>query len=132
MRDDAELYGATAQEWLDRWDAGETVWSIEMGGMGPGYEQAIQVMAAELLRILIAGEYDAALWEDDSRWAIDKNSIQNNAHENKTIIGLEPSGAQYGAALNLAIHLYRQGPVAVFNKEQVKDRHIQISKKFPI
>src|SRR5947207_3276662 len=29
-----ESYGADATDWLARWDAGRSVWSIEMGGMG--------------------------------------------------------------------------------------------------
>lgn len=32
----------TCEEALARWDAGETVFTAEMGGLGPGYEQAIQ------------------------------------------------------------------------------------------
>lgn len=34
-------YGKDAQEWLSRWDEGRSVWSISMGGFGPGYEQAL-------------------------------------------------------------------------------------------
>ena len=49
-----KFYGKDAVEWLRRWDAGEGVWSIEMGGIGPGYEQCIQITAAEILRYMIA------------------------------------------------------------------------------
>lgn len=27
-------FGATAQEWLQRWDDNKHVWSVEMGGIG--------------------------------------------------------------------------------------------------
>lgn len=35
---------ATNETALAAWDAGEPVWSCDMGGMGPGYEQCIQIM----------------------------------------------------------------------------------------
>ena len=46
------LYGhhETVDGLLAAWDRGETIWSIELGGLGPGYEQAIQVCAVELAR----------------------------------------------------------------------------------
>lgn len=28
---------------LKRWDAGDPIWSIEMGGLGPSHEQCIQI-----------------------------------------------------------------------------------------
>ena len=40
----------TAREQVERWDAGQSIWTLEMGGMGPGYEQAIQVLAIEITR----------------------------------------------------------------------------------
>ena len=41
------------------------------------------------------------------------------------------SGAQVGAAIQLAAHLYRKGPRACMEDEAVKDRHIQVSKAMP-
>lgn len=35
---------------LAKWDAGEAIWSVQLGGIGPGYEQTIQVLIMELLR----------------------------------------------------------------------------------
>ena len=40
----------TAAELVAAWDRGDLVPTIEMGGLGPGYEQAIQVLMIELLR----------------------------------------------------------------------------------
>src|SRR5581483_2130454 len=40
---ETQLYGTNAADWLARWDAGRAVWSIEMGGLGPGYEQCIHI-----------------------------------------------------------------------------------------
>src|SRR5271166_5092790 len=39
-----------AKEQLRRWDNGDSIWSIEMGGFGPGYEQALQICAIEIVR----------------------------------------------------------------------------------
>src|SRR5688500_14839117 len=43
---------ANVDEALAAWDAGEAVQSIEMGGLGLGYEMAIQYVAFELMRAL--------------------------------------------------------------------------------
>lgn len=45
-----QTYGKTVEDVLRRWDEGSSVWSVEMGGLGPGYEQCIQVLAMELIR----------------------------------------------------------------------------------
>lgn len=51
MKDDSNgVYATDAGEQLRRWDSGDPIWTIEMGGMGPGYEQAIQVLAIEIVR----------------------------------------------------------------------------------
>lgn len=126
-----ETYGADAKDWLERWDAGKTVWSIEMGGLGPGYEQAIQMAAAELLRFVIEKNYDRDALADGETWAEIRDEIQNASFANPVIDSLGLSGAQFGAALNVAMNLYRHGPRFVMNDERVKDRHIQVSKNFP-
>lgn len=126
-----ETFGADAADWLARWDAGHTVWSILMGGIGPGYEQCIQVTAAEILRHLLDVKYDTEAWEDDEVWSRDRDAIEKAGFANEQIEKLGLSGAQWGAALNLALCLYRCGPRAVMTDERVKDRHIQVSKNFP-
>jgi len=125
------LYGKDAQDWLDRWDAGKGVWSIEMGGIGPGYEQAIQITAAEILRHMLSENYDHSKWESTEGWKKDRDKIEKHSFENKTIKNFGLSGAQYGGALNLASNLFRMGPRKVMKDERVKDRHIQVSKYFP-
>lgn len=127
-----ESYGADARDWLSRWDAGRSVWSIEMGGLGPGYEQAIQITVAEILRHLLAKQYDSAKWEDRAAWETDRKAIEEYGFANERINALGLSGAQWGAALNLAGQLYRRGPQEVMADERVKDRHIQVSRVFPV
>lgn len=126
-----EMYGATVEDWLARWDEGRTVWTIEMGGLGPGYEQAIQITVAELVRHMIEAAYVADAWQDEKVWKQDRETIEKAAFANETISNLGLSGAQYGAALNVATNLYRRGPLAVFTDKRVKDRMIQASKNFP-
>jgi len=124
-------YGKDAKDWLARWDKGDSVWSIEMGGMGPGYEQAIQITAAELLRFLLEKKYDIKSWEDEATSKRDRDEIHKASLEIPKIKDLGLSGAQYGAALNIASMIYNKGPVAVMTDERVEDRKIQVSKNFP-
>lgn len=125
-----QMYGADAAEWLKRWDEGRSVWSIEMGGLGPGYEQCIQIVAAEVVRFLLkanphnqdlidnwkekwSGEIDKALWAD------------------KRINDLGLSGAQAGAGKNLGSRMYMDGPRKVMAEPSIKDRHIQVQRALP-
>lgn len=126
-----DLYGADAADWLARWDAGRGVWSIEMGGLGPGYEQCIHITAAEILRHLLAAKYDAALWQDKDTWARDRELIEKDGFANPVIEKLGLSGAQWGAAMQVATKLYMDGPRKIMNLSELKDRHIQVSKNFP-
>lgn len=128
---EVDMYGADAQDWLSRWDAGKTVWTIEMGGMGPGYEQAIQITVAELLRHMVESSYDHKLWSDEDKAKSDSDAIDKASHEIEAIKILGLSGAQYGAAKQVASKLYMDGPRGVMTQEAVKDRHIQVSKNFP-
>lgn len=124
-------YGADAADWLKRWDSGEGVWSIEMGGLGPGYEQAIQITVAEVLRIMIAGAFDASRWMHSEQWKADREKIEEEGFKNDTIERMGLSGAQWGAALNLAARLYANGPITVLTDKRIEDRKIQVSKSFP-
>lgn len=126
-----QMYGADATEWLRRWDAGERVWSISMGGLGPGYEQCIQITTAEILRHLLAEKYDVEKWSDADAWKRDRAVIEKAGFANATIDNLGLSGAQWGAAMSLATALYRQGPRKIMADEEVKDRHIQVMRNFP-
>ena len=127
----SELYGKTSGELLERWDAGQGTWTVDMGGMGPGYEQCIQIMMFEYLRHLLAEGYNAKLWDDDligkDKWRSDRKKI--DLAVDNIIDPLQPSGAQVGAALSLAIAFYRRGPLDVL--EECDDRRIQVSKQMP-
>jgi len=126
-----ELYGADAAAWLKRWDDGNTCWTIEMGGLGPGYEQCIHITCAEILRCMLAKQYDAGNWSTTESWERDREEIETMSHENKTIKNLGLSGAQWGAALQIAANLYLDGPRKLMTDERLKDRLIQVSRAFP-
>lgn len=125
---DEQLYGKDAADVLARWDAGRSVWSVEMGGLGPGYEQALQITAFEILRHLLSAKYDAAAWVSTEAWKVDRDKIEKAVFP--VVDGLGLSGAQWGAALHIAFRQYRDGPL-VFIKSAPDDRKIQVSKDWP-
>ena len=123
-----QSYGADAADWLRRWDEGRSVWSVEMGGLGPGYEQCIQITAAEILRWLLAEELEID-GISDSDWKVAVKRIEKEVMYTKPVSELGLSGAQWGAAHNLAMCIYRRGPIAALTDEAVKDRLIQCSNR---
>lgn len=128
MLDDRGRF-TTCAEVLEAWDNGGAVWSIEMGGIGPGYEQAIQVLAMELLRELIAKDFR---WTDDSK----ADSINARALLNPVVSVVDKwpdcgfSGAQVGAAMQIACKFHKMGPTVALDSAP-EDRRTMISKNWP-
>ncbi len=127
MTKEYELVASDAREQLRRWDAGDTIWSIEMGGLGPGYEQAIQVLAIEIVR----DEIDKPLpnpapreWGNETIGRIDYRKPDGTF----TCGGF--SGAQVAAAKQIAYKWLEVGPVKL-HKMVAEDRHIQVSNTWP-
>lgn len=118
---DSGFYPKDIKDAVERWDRGETVWSVEMGGLGPGYEQAIQFGMIELLRRLIGVD----LPKNNEPW---NDFLDGHLHEVLKEFDLGLSGAQAGAIKNLAAKFANQGWNAV---EGVRDRLIQISNEWP-
>lgn len=118
----------TAAEQLRRWDAGETIWTIEMGGLGPGYEQAIQVLAIEIVR----DNLNRPLPEENSwnTWADSTISRIDRRLPDGTYDCGGFSGAQEGAAKQLAYRWLKDGPAKVHTTSP-KDRTIQCSNHWP-
>lgn len=123
-----QLYGRDCADLLRRWDAGESVFSVSMGGIGPGYEQAIQVLGMEVLRWLVEHEPDAEEWGDAAAWRATADAIQSDRR--RVIRRIRPSGAQWGAALHLGAMFYRRGPAGAIGMAP-KDRRIQVSREMP-
>jgi hypothetical protein len=122
----------TCQDALRMWDAGESVFTVEMGGLGPGYEQAIQMLAFEIIRDLIGEHVPAHGVElSDTETKRIRKITDATVHR----LDKEPwagfSGAQVGAATNIAMCVLRRGYRAALRDPAVQDRLIQVSKVFP-
>lgn len=126
---DVQTYGADAAAYVRRWDEQGHVWSIAMGGFGPGYEQALQLAMIEVLRHMIATKPDSSSWGSaDGTWRAQADSMHEPLMPILRPLGL--SGAQWGAACSLAAQIYRDGPIAVL-KDADGDRKIQVSRSYP-
>lgn len=126
--DKSKLYGKDANELLQRWDDGDVVHTIEMGGLGPGYEQALQITVFEILRHLLDTGADASAWDDKDVWSLAQDEISKAVMPH--INGLGLSGAQWGAALSLATSFYIHGPEGAMNQVE-QDRRIMVSRAMP-
>lgn len=122
-----EQFAPTAAEQLRRWDAGDLIWTIEMGGMGPGYEQAIQVAAIEIVRDEINNPLPTPGDKEANRkWG---ESTMQRIDQPGNDLGL--SGAQFGAARFLAYKWIEIGPKRLMQEAAYKDRHIMASRMWP-
>lgn len=116
----------TWQEAAEAWREGGSVWSAELGGIGPGYEQAIQVLLFEIL----------ARWEGDPPISTGKAYDQRYAsHVDKVVHDLDKecggfSGAQVGAAKATAFQFMVYGYKHMMDKLS-EDRKILVGKSFP-
>lgn len=115
----------TVEEALKMWDGNKPVFSIEMGGLGPGYEMAIQGLAFECMREIRG----FAKWDDKGELDKVNKMLDEVVHR----FNDEPwggfSGAQVGAAKNLAAMVCRNGYRAALNQEVAKYRRIQVNKR---
>lgn len=119
----------TAIQALEKWDAGQPIWTIELGGMGPGYEQCIQVAAMEVLRDAIKDAIDP---EDEKVFYT--RAEKTISYHDEALGGM--SGAQAGSAMGLAYRAYRMGWSEMLLDAQKQegfkqDRFILISKHWP-
>lgn len=127
---------ASNEDALAAWDRGDLVWTCDMGGMGPGYEQCIQIMAFEMLRAMLANPVEdwtkltASEGGSADAWREYRDKIDNDPTVKSVIEKLGPSGAQHGAAMNIASVFARHGYAK--GMEMVpKDRRIMVQRNFP-
>ena len=107
------------REALVRWNDNDTVWSLEMGGLGPGYEQCIQFGIFELIKVMI----DKPIEQYEKM--VDAET-HNLCKRFKILSGL--SGAQAGAIQNVAYHYMKNGYEQTLAKFG-NDRLIQVNRK---
>jgi hypothetical protein len=116
----------TWQEAAKRWKDGATVVSIELGGIGPGYEQAIQVL---LFEIMVRWGDRQLIVEDE---AVPKDYLD---HVDKVAADLDAScrgftGSQVGIAKVTAFQFMRYGYAEMLAKAP-GERFLIVSKDFP-
>lgn len=111
----------SCDDWLRKWDEGLPVPSVEMGGIGPGYEQCIQVCTVEFVRAIS----EFPIIDPSKFWTMAEQTEKRTA-----IQKLQITGAQFGAAANLAYRILRDGPEAAVESAP-EDRRILVSKGFP-
>ena len=118
---------------LEQWDSGGSFFTIECGGLGPGYEQAIQVAAVEFAR---ANQSEPLVRTGDKKadWkAFDEKCTAVLKKLDEDFGGL--SGAQFGAAKWLAWNWCYNGGIKALTdlakKDGQEDRVIQVSHHWP-
>ena len=121
----SDLIPESAEQALERWDAGEVVFTVSMGGLGPSYEQCIHILVFEIIRDHIAGGEPLPDDDDKDAWRGWGDGAVNRLNPE---IGF--SVAQVGAASNLAARTLKVGWRAAL--EEVPDRHIQVSRQMPV
>ena len=124
---DAPFHPVTAKDALERWDKGENVFSIEMGGIGPAYEQAIQILVFEIIRDNLETQFPDPATPVANEWY--------RTFADATVSRIDEkmggySGAMVGAARQVAYRALRDGWGEMV-KSIPEGRLIQVSKKFP-
>lgn len=99
----------TAKDALAAWDRGEIITTVEMGGLGPGYEQALQILVFEIIRA--DGDHEVAI-----------------KRASPGVGGF--SDAQVGAARALAGRAIEKGWAATL-AEVDPDRRVMVDRRFP-
>lgn len=101
------LYPETALDALQRWDLGDSVFTIEMGGLGPGYEQAIQLLVFEIVR----DHHEDKLPDTENKETLDayRRTFGEKAITRTDKLAGGYSGAQVGAAKRIAFRAIRDG-----------------------
>ncbi len=120
------LYPDTAKDALDKWDKGENVFTIEMGGLGPSYEQAIHIGVFEVIREL----HNKKLPDSKTQGDLLQKTFDNVMFNNDIIKSLHLSGTQAGAITQVAYKAMTLGWRDMLSTVP-NDRRIQVTKSFP-
>lgn len=120
---------------LASWDNGETIKTVEMGGLSDGYEYAIHVIAMEMLRYMEDNPFNWDLFQDDpvldapimEKYYTYMKEMEVSETVAAMIEFIGPSGAQFGAAKSIASVYSRQGYEKGLDMAP-KDRIIEITK----
>src|SRR5437667_4684256 len=102
------LYPLTVDDALTRWDSGDSIFTVEMGGLGPGYEQCIHIVCFALLRHFKDAPRELFDDSEESRARIG-HMMDEWLWAEPEINKLGLSGAQAGAGKTLAYRALRDG-----------------------
>lgn len=119
---------ATAKDALEAWDRGETLFTIEMGGLGPSYEQAIQILIFEIIRDNLETTLPEQEKSEESRNFYSTFGDSTVTRIDEKMGGY--SGAMVGAAKQVAYRALRNGWSQTIDSVPA-DRRIQVEKKVP-
>ena len=135
----AQVKPNSVEEALAAWDRGDEVETVEMGGMGDGYEMAIQCVGFELMRALTTDPDLKRMNEETPDGCEFPQAFKDRLDEIvRPLDAKQPdgsyklgglSGAQVGAAKNMALTLVRHGWDNARN--QVPERMIFVRKQDP-
>jgi hypothetical protein len=107
------------------WDKGRSIPTISMGGLGPGYEQCIHLMAFEMLRILMEEKPPRHPQEDYLE------AVKFFKHRLDAVdVATGCTGAQWSAAQNVAARFYRYGYTEAHSTIP-EERRIYVSQTWP-
>jgi len=124
---DVPFHPQTAADVLKRWDDGQGVFTIEMGGIGPSYEQCIQILVFEIIRDNLKTQFPDEKDKDASKEFWEKFGEESI---NRTNGKMGYSDAQVGVAKQVAYLALRDSWEGML-KSVPQDRLIQVSKHFP-
>jgi len=121
-------------EALAAWDSGHEVETVEMGGLGQGYEMAIQVTAFELMRAIrddrVLSQINAKVGNDEEFPPEFTRLLDERIHALEDAQPMGLSGAQAGAAKSMAVNFTRHGWQNA--RDKVPDRMIFVRKHDPL
>jgi hypothetical protein len=118
---------------LAAWDDGKMIWSLAMGGLGPGYEQAIQTMAVEFTRAALAEQFkllgDGSEEQQEADYERLRELCSKTLGKFDAAIG-GATGAMFSAAVWLTWRWIAAGPRALVDTAYERgdpDRVIQVN-----
>ena len=114
------LLDISNEEVIKQWKNGETIFTVELGGLGPSYEQAIQNFLFDILTYLVEKKIDIKKLSEKDKYSECYEEICS-----KVANGRDLSGAMYGVAKGTAYQFYKYGYGAMMKKAP-KDRLIQV------
>ena|SRR3990172_6816604 len=118
-----DIIPKTATEALRRWREGKSVFTVELGGLGPGYEQCIHIGVFEIVRSMNGRK-------PSSVKAFERVADKAITLADKKLGRWGFSGAQAGAAKQFAYNVLMNGWKAELDRYP-KNRRIQVERGFP-